>query len=231
MDLADTTMGKPSRRLLRKLKQLDRIKDLKEVNDYRDRIVDALTLAHALREGSQGKREYIPGEDIRGAELFAFAEEPRLSAPIRCSLCGAGFLLDRDFLHHVEDAHGPYAEYRKRVLFKMEEKGPCRLTGEEKRLIIQNVAYFQQYSEPGSGGNWFSPKQPVPRSEAACAICARWDWKEHRYELNLFGKPPVYRTRQRNSLFQAVADTSSSSEDSECQRSPSTNALSKALHT
>ena len=89
---------------------------------------------------------YVPGDEIRGEELHKFSDEPRLSAPLRCSLCGAGFLDEISFVRHVEAMHGPYPEYRKRVLFKMEEAGPRAITGEEKRLMVQNFNHFQQNS-------------------------------------------------------------------------------------
>ena len=82
-------------------------------------------------------------------------------------------------------------EYRKRVLCKYEERGPQAVTPSEKRNMVQNFAHFQQYSHPGAGSCVFSGEPPVPRSEAACAICARLDWKEHRVKLNLFAPPPA----------------------------------------
>ena len=56
--------------------------------------------------------------------------------------------------------------------------------------MVQNFAHFQQYSHPGAGSCVFSEEAPVRRAEAACAICARLDWKEHRLKLNLFAKAP-----------------------------------------
>ena len=79
---------------------------------------------------------YAPGDEIRGEELHKCSDEPRLSAPLLFSLCGAGFLDEISFVRHVEAMRGPYPEYRKRVLFKMEEAGPRAITGEEKRLMV-----------------------------------------------------------------------------------------------
>ena len=56
--------------------------------------------------------------------------------------------------------------------------------------MVQNFAAFQQFSRIGSGGNTFSSRPEVHRSEAACAICQRKHFVEHRYKLNLFADPP-----------------------------------------
>ena len=53
---------------------------------------------------------YVSGEEILGTELHVFQSEPRISAPLRCLLCGAGCLNVKAYLHHVEAAHGPYEE-------------------------------------------------------------------------------------------------------------------------
>ena len=69
---------------------------------------------------------------------------------------------------------------------------------------MQNFAHFQQYSHPGAGSCVFSGEPPVPRSEAACAICARLDWKEHRVKLNLFAA--VSDAKQYDLSEQSSAD-------------------------
>ena len=81
--------------------------------------------------------------------------------------------------------------------------------------MVQHFAQFQQLCHPGSGGNnYFSGQVPAPRSEAACAICAMLEWKEHRYQLNLFGQPPTGWTEQEKD----DRETSSSSEEEEERR-------------
>ena len=57
--------------------------------------------------------------------------------------------------------------------------------------MVQNYAHFEECSRPGSGGNYFSESDPVPRVEAACVFCAQKDWLEHRHKLSLFGSPPT----------------------------------------
>ena len=57
--------------------------------------------------------------------------------------------------------------------------------------MVQNFAHFQQYCHPGAKGNHFADTEAVPRCEAACAICAKKDFLEHRHKLNLFAEPPA----------------------------------------
>ena len=57
--------------------------------------------------------------------------------------------------------------------------------------MVQNFAHFQQYCYPGAKGNYFAEGEEVPRCEAACAICSRKDWLEHRFKLRLFAEPPA----------------------------------------
>ena len=77
----------------------------------------------------------------------------------------------------------------------------------KQRNMAQDFAHFQQCSHPGAGSCVFSGEPPVPRSLAACAICARLDWKEHRVKLNLFAAPPVVSNAEQDDLSeQASAD-------------------------
>ena len=57
--------------------------------------------------------------------------------------------------------------------------------------MVQNFAHFQQFCHPGAKGNHFADNDAVPRCEAACAICAKKDFLEHRHKLNLFAEPPA----------------------------------------
>ena len=72
----------------------------------------------------------------------------------------------------------------------MEQTGFRPVTGQEKRLIVQNFAHFQQFSRPGAKGSTFARIPEVPRCEAACALCQRKDFIEHRHKLNLFREAP-----------------------------------------
>ena len=123
-----------------------------------------------------------------------------------CLLCESDFTTEKDLARHLESAHAVLPEYRKRVLHLMAEAGSRPLTGQEKRLIVQNFSRFQQYCRPCTGGNFFADAEEVPRAEAACAVCARKDWLEHRYKLSLFGDPPPAAVTQCGAQEDGDAD-------------------------
>ena len=62
----------------------------------------------------------------------------------------------------------------------MEQSGSCPSTGQEKRIIVQHFALFQQFSRPGAKGSTFARILEAPRCEAACVLRQRKDFVEHR---------------------------------------------------
>ena len=50
----------------------------------------------------------------------------------------------------------------------MEQSGSRSITGQEKRIIVQRFAHFQQFSRPGTKGNTFARIPEEPRCEAVC---------------------------------------------------------------
>ena len=79
----------------------------------------------------------------------------------------------------------------KESFFSISQEGCRAITGQEKRLMVQNYAHFQQCCYPGAMGNYFADGAEVPRCEAACAICARKDFLEYRHKLRLFAELPA----------------------------------------
>ena len=148
--------------MTRQLRQLYKHIDEDFMSPYRERILRALG-SHKVR--------YVPGADIDGTDLYEFPWEPRLTAPLHCMLCGDGFASDAALEKHVVSSHVSMAEYRKRVLFKYEERGPQAVTPCEKRNMVQNFAHFQQYSHPGAGSCVFSGERST--SGAAIRSCLR----------------------------------------------------------
>ena len=118
---------KLSYQLRRQLRKLARIKDESCIAPWKDRIETVMQRSVPQRPA------YVTGDEISGLELHEFSNEPRLSPCLRCNLCDAGFLDERSYVKHVTSVHGPYEEYRKRVLFKMEQRGPRSITGEENK--------------------------------------------------------------------------------------------------
>ena len=202
-------LGKAQRR---RLEQYNRHLDLACLREHTEEIRRALTALSGLPI-------YVAGDEIQGDALREFEKVPILTAPLVCRLCApasagppvagaadamsspvaepltagvSGFMTEESFLRHCHACHGGLAEYRKRVLYLLEMRGPTPITPQEKRLILQNYAFFEQHSLPGAGSNSFKDIPPVPRAEAACVCCARLDWLERRYKLRFFADAPVH---------------------------------------
>ena len=168
---------------------------------------------HAALKQISGPQTYVPGDEVTGESLRAFSDEPILIGPLVCHLCDADFVNERDFAKHKECNHAGDKEYRKRVLYLLSKAGCRPLTGQEKRLMVQNFARFQQFCRPGAKGNYFADSDEVPRAEAACAICAQKDWLENRHKLNLFGTMPDANDTELNCA--AAEETENENENDE----------------
>ena len=53
-------------------------------------------------------------------------------------------------------------------------------TGREMTIMVQTFAHVQQFFRPGAKGNTFAHIPEEPRCEAACVLCQRKDFIEHR---------------------------------------------------
>ena len=114
-----------------------------------------------------------------------------LPPPVVCELCHQGFLHFAALASHCEKKHKGYPEYRKQILWKFQRAGPQALQLWLKRSMLQAYSFFEQFSIPSSGANFWSKALPKakPRKEVACVVCAQKDWLEHRYECLLFQEP------------------------------------------
>ena len=111
---------------------------------YGERIKEALAKV-------DGPLTYVRGEDVRGEVLRTFSDEPVLSGPLVCQLCqDMEFIDERDFAKHKECDHAGEVEYRKRVLYLLSRDGCRRVTGQEKRMMVQHFSSFQQFCRPGA---------------------------------------------------------------------------------
>ena len=188
-DLLMMSHGLRSRPLLRRVQRYKMhmnhpaLQEKPLVRQYKEQV-------NAAASSANGMTQYVAGIDIDGDALREFSALPLLCGPLVCQLCEADFLYDADFAKHQDKEHGGQCEYRKRVLYLMEQNGCHPITAQEKRLMVQNFAFFQQFSRPGSNGNTFSRSPEVSRCEAACALCQQKDFIEYRYKLSLFGTPP-----------------------------------------
>ena len=85
-----------------------------------------LEMMHALRSFFRGP------PIVTGPLVFHLSED-------------ATFVYDADFAAHKQKVHSGENEYRKRVLFLVEQSRSPLIVGQEKRIVVQNVAHFQQF--------------------------------------------------------------------------------------
>ena len=126
---------------------------------------------------------------------------PVASPPVMCWICGEGFLHNGALFKHCLEAHGDYAEYRKRLFWRAMIDGFKPLLPWVKRHMLESATFHLTYSVPGSFSfKWSHPEAFLvakERSEVACVVCARKDWLESRFtavsytHLTLPTKQPV----------------------------------------
>ena len=94
-----------------------------------------------------------------------------------CWICGEGFLHNGALFKHCGEAHGDYAEYRKRLFWRAQKDGFKPLLPWVKRHMLESATFHLTYSVPGSFGlKWSHPEafaKAQERSEVACVVCAR----------------------------------------------------------
>ena len=147
---------------------------------------------------------YIPASDIQDCSeirvwtrtsmpdvygLGVATELPTMPPPTMCMLCGRGFKDLAALERHCTHEHGNWQEYRKRLLWLAQTGNPEAIPPWYKRMMVQNLAFFQTSCLPGSGSNsWLQQETlpPCPRRDEACVVCARLDFLEHRYPTNLW---------------------------------------------
>ena len=130
---------------------------------------------------------YVPGGPENS--LREWPDEALACAPVVCQLCSYACNSFWKLLKHISQEHRSYAEYRKKVLFLVCQRGPQKLKASEKRHMVQSFCHHESTSTIGSlSNNWPMSMQnkTVPREEAACVICARLNWLENRIPVRLF---------------------------------------------
>ena len=163
----------------------------------------------ANAEGTN-RKQYLPqeqcGEDVELAanrmpaywtRLQDSAERPVddlslpvASPPVMCWICGEGFLHNGALFKHCSEAHGDYAEYRKRLFWRAQKDGFKPLLPWVKRHMLESATFHLTYSVPASFSlKWVHPEAFLvakERSEVACVVCARKDWLESRFTVYLW---------------------------------------------
>ena len=115
---------------------------------------------------------------------------PVASPPVMCWICGEGFLHNGALSKHCDEAHGDYAEYRKRIFWRAQKDGFKPLLPWVKRHMLESATFHLTYSVPGTFSlKWSHPEAFLvakERSEVACVVCARKDWLESRFTVYLW---------------------------------------------
>lgn len=180
-------------------------------------------------------KEYIPSTSV-GKDSFGaiWSKKPVVSAPITCQLCGQGCMHTEALFRHCAEKHKSYTEYSKRLLYRLQEAGPQKVTPQEQRSIVQSFAQFQCCSVASSGCNdWVphSPDQLVPRREEACGVCARLDWIENRFTVDLWaddGDSENLGCEEYRDIGGSDSEDSTAEQDGQQERRASGSAVSNA---
>ena len=149
-DLLLLAKGLHNKEVKQRMRQYEKFLDgpMAELTDFATKYGERIR--EALSNFTTGPATYIPGAQIAGDKLRTFSDKPTISGPLVCQLCEANFTTEKDFARHKIADHAGEVEYRKRVLYLMAEAGPRPITAQEKRIIVQNFARFQQYCRLGS---------------------------------------------------------------------------------
>ena len=111
-----------------------------------------------------------------------------IQAPVVCQLCGAGFLAPEGLWKHAAAEHHSWAEYRKRLIFEVQQRHSVPLQPVEKRRLAGNFMRDLLHSYPSRNslrrGSW------TMRQIVACAMCALKGWIEDFYPCYLFKEMP-----------------------------------------
>ena len=84
---------------------------------------------------------------------------PVASPPVMCWICGEGFLHNGALFKHCSEAHGDYAEYRKRLFWRAQKDGFKPLLPWVKRHMLESATFDLTHSVPGSFSlKWSHPE-------------------------------------------------------------------------
>ena len=121
---------------------------------------------------------------------------PVASPPVMCWICGGGFTHNGAYLQHCTNAHGGYAEYRKRLLWRAQQDGLKPLSPRVSQHLLRSATSHLTCSEPASFTlHWDHPEAfsaAQRRCEVACAVRARAYWLENRCPENLRQKATAH---------------------------------------
>ena len=126
-----------------------------------------------ISAGSVGATEHAP---------------PTLQAPFVCQLCGDGFVTTRDLWKHATAQHHSWSEYRKRLIFEVQQCKTVPLQPIEKRRLAGNFYQELLYSRPAR--KTLRSDQCTMRQIVACVTCAIKDWIDDFYPCFAWTEAP-----------------------------------------
>ena len=146
----------------------------------------------------QQKPAYVPASEVYSPATPHFAlvadaadeshGQAVLQAPVVCQLCGAGCLSRQALWRHCELRHHSWCEYRKRLIFEVQQRNAVPLRPVEKRRLAGNYMQDLLHSYPGRGT--VKPGECTMRQVVACAVCAVKDWIDDYYPCYLWQEAP-----------------------------------------
>ena len=142
----------------------------------------------------QVKPTYVPSEAVSSPPIPHFVKvaaehgPPTLQAPFICQLCGDGFVTMSDLWKHAGAQHHSWAEYRKRLIFEVQQCKTVPLQPIEKRRLAGNFYRDLLYSRPAR--NTLREDRVTVRQVVACATCAIKDWIDDFYPCYVWKEAP-----------------------------------------
>jgi len=171
------------------------------------------------------KPSYVSASEVQSPDtphFAAVADAPHgpavLQAPVVCQLCGLGFLSRQALWKHCELHHHSWCEYRKRLIFEVQQRNAVPLRPVEKRRFAGNYMQDLLYSRPGRGT--VKPNECTMRQVVACAVCAVKDWIDDYYPCYLWQESPVLvqSTEQPDNEDHSEAEAAEEEEEHQQQR-------------
>ena len=145
----------------------------------------------------QVKPADVPSEAVSSPSLPRFVKvaaehgPPTLQAPFICEPCGDGFVTMAVLWKHAGAQHHSWSEYRKRLIFEVQQCKTVPLQPIEKRRLAGNFYRDLLYSR--SARNTLREDRVTVRQVVACATCAIKDWIDDFYPCYVWKKAPPKR--------------------------------------
>ena len=121
-------------------------------------------------------------------KVAAECTAPTLQAPFVCQLCGDGFVTMRALWNHARAQHHSWAEYRKWLIFELQQCETVPLQPIEKRRLAGSFYQDLLYSRPAR--DTLRQDHVTMKQIVACATCAVKDWIDDFYPCYAWKEAP-----------------------------------------